>query len=100
MKPSELLRSIQKQRKGGEPFHYVTNAIEPIDFIVSNGLDFCEGNVVKYVSRYKAKDGLKDLYKARDYLEVLIQREEEDGAEAKTDEEGRSGNSSDVFTLL
>lgn len=55
--------------------HYSVLPIQPIEFITKNGLDFLEGNVIKYVSRYKRKDGLKDLEKARHYLDLLISRE-------------------------
>ena len=51
--------------------------IEPIDFIMSNDLSFLEANVVKYVYRYPFKNGIEDLKKARDYLNMLIRREEE-----------------------
>jgi hypothetical protein len=50
--------------------------IEPIDFITTNNFDFLEGNVIKYVARYKHKHGVADLKKARDYLNWLIAREE------------------------
>lgn len=45
-------------------------------FIHEQQLNFSEGNVVKYVCRWRKKDGLKDLYKARDYLDHLIKLEE------------------------
>jgi len=38
-----------------QPKHYIANAIEPIDFIIANKLNFCEGNVVKYISRWRMK---------------------------------------------
>lgn len=50
--------------------HY--NAWQIGSFIVEQNLSFYEGNIVKYVCRYKKKDGLKDLLKARDYLNQLI----------------------------
>jgi hypothetical protein len=53
------------------PGHY-TKGIECWDFITSQNLGFIEGNVVKYVVRYKHKNGLQDLLKARQYLEKLI----------------------------
>lgn len=59
-----------------EQDHYTACKIQPIEFIVANNLDFLEGNIVKYVARYKRKDGLKDLAKARHYLAMLIEREE------------------------
>lgn len=52
--------------------HYKDKAIQPWDFIVSNELGYLEGNVVKYVSRYKDKGGIDDLRKARHYLDKLI----------------------------
>lgn len=54
------------------PEHYCKGKIEPWDFIASQGLNFFEGNIVKYITRYRHKDGLKDLYKARTYLNKLI----------------------------
>jgi len=48
-------------------------AIEPIDYIVKNNLGYLEGNVVKYISRYKLKNGVEDLKKAQQYLTWLIQ---------------------------
>lgn len=55
------------------PQHY-NKKIQPLDYIEANGLDFAEGNVIKYVSRYKEKGGLDDLLKAKDYLQTLINR--------------------------
>ena len=55
------------------PQHY-NKKIQPLDYIEANGLDFAEGNVIKYVTRYKEKGGLDDLLKAKDYLQTLINR--------------------------
>lgn len=55
--------------------HYKDKAIQPVEFIHANDLGFCEGNVVKYVSRWKEKNGIADLEKARHYLDILIQLE-------------------------
>lgn len=49
--------------------------IQPWDFIISNNLGFLEGNVIKYVTRWKLKDGMNDLLKARHYLDKLIEVE-------------------------
>ncbi len=51
--------------------HY-DQAIQPIDYITANNLDFLHGNVIKYVSRWQGKDGLRDLDKAMDYLQRII----------------------------
>jgi len=55
--------------------HYKDRAIQPWDFIIANDLGFLEGNVIKYVARYKEKNGLKDLAKAHHYLEKLMEVE-------------------------
>ena len=60
-----------RQQIGGT--HYSNLAIEPIDFITANNLGFCEGNVIKYISRWKAKNGVEDLKKARWYIDFLIE---------------------------
>lgn len=52
--------------------HYTALTIQPIEYIMANNLGFCEGNVIKYISRYKEKGGLDDLYKAKTYIEYLI----------------------------
>ena len=53
--------------------HYKVKGIEPWDYIVANNLGYLEGNVVKYVSRYKEKNGIEDLKKAQHYLQKLIE---------------------------
>ena len=57
------------------PKHYTNGKIEPIDYINGNGMDYLEGNIIKYISRYKFKNGKEDLYKAKFYLNMLIERE-------------------------
>ncbi len=55
------------------PDHYNKGSIEVIDAIEDWNLNFCEGNVVKYVARHRHKDEpLEDLKKAKWYLERLI----------------------------
>ena len=55
-----------------KPEHY-QSTIEPIDFIVANNLNFIEGNIIKYVARYKKKNGLEDLLKGFEYYKKLIE---------------------------
>lgn len=59
---------------GGD--HYKKQAIQPIEYIMANGLGYCEGNVVKYITRYPDKGGVEDLKKARHYIDFLIEKEE------------------------
>ena len=56
------------------PDHY-TKGIEVTEFIASCQLDWFRGNIIKYISRYKYKNGIEDLEKARFYLNMLIERE-------------------------
>ncbi len=65
--------SLEKDKQEGGS-HYDKSAVQPIDLIRACKLDFEEGSVVKYVARYKEKNGLQDLIKARQYLGWLIDR--------------------------
>jgi hypothetical protein len=62
---------------GGD--HYKAFAIEPMEFNIRNGIPFAEGNIIKYVCRWKAKGGVQDLEKARHYLDALIEIAKESG---------------------
>lgn len=53
--------------------HYKKQKIQPIEYTFANNLGFCEGNVVKYITRYKDKNGIEDLEKAKHYIELLIE---------------------------
>jgi len=55
--------------------HYKDMKIQPVEFIQANGMGFLEGNVIKYVSRFRAKNGKQDLDKAQHYLNLLIELE-------------------------
>ena len=55
--------------------HYNSMAIQPITFITKNNIPYCEANVIKYVCRHANKNGLEDLLKARQYLDMLIAAE-------------------------
>lgn len=54
------------------PSHYTDGGVETIDFIEGKGLGYHEGNIIKYVTRWKLKGGVEDLKKARWYLNRLI----------------------------
>lgn len=58
--------------------HYKGKAIQPWDYIVANDIPYLEGNVIKYVSRWRDKGGVNDLRKARHYLDKLIEVETKD----------------------
>jgi hypothetical protein len=66
------------KQEGGT--HYKYYAIQPVEYIYKNNLGYCEGNVVKYITRYKEKNGKEDLLKAKHYIDLLLQmRYEDDG---------------------
>ena len=55
---------------GGE--HYMLT-IQPIEYIMANNMPFCEGNVVKYITRWRGKGGVEDLRKCQHYIDFLIE---------------------------
>ena len=55
------------------PDHY-NQGIEMWDYAMSHNLDFMEGYVVKYVTRWRHKNGIEDLLKAKQYLDKLIEK--------------------------
>ena len=59
---------------GGD--HYRNKKFQPIEFILGNNIPFAEGCIIKYVCRWKEKGGVKDLEKAKQYLQFLIDFEE------------------------
>ena len=68
------------QEGGG---HYKDRGIQPLEYTMKNNLSFCEGNVVKYISRYKSKNGVEDLAKVIHY--ALLASYEEYGEQGSTE---------------
>ena len=60
------------------PKHYTQGDMEVITAIEGLGLDYHQGNVLKYISRYRFKNGMEDLQKAKWYVERLIYIYEQD----------------------
>ena len=54
------------------PQHYQQGNIQVLDFITDQKFSYLEGNIVKYICRYKTKNGIEDLEKANYYLDALI----------------------------
>jgi len=63
--------------KVNHPPHYTQGSIECIDVIEDWGLGFHEGNALKYLCRWKHKNGVEDLKKAKWYIERLISSNEQ-----------------------
>lgn len=60
--------------------HYKQKPIQPWDYIAANNLGFFEGNICKYVTRWREKGGVEDLRKARHYIDKLIELQTKDAA--------------------
>ena len=65
--------------------HYTQGSIEPIEYIFAqgDGPAYCRGNIIKYVSRHRSKNGAADLLKARHFIDLLIELEYPAGAQKK-----------------
>ena len=66
--------AVNDKQIGGT--HYKRLVIQPWDYVLANELGYMEGSVIKYISRWKNKNGLEDLYKCRHFLNKLIEHEE------------------------
>jgi len=64
--------ALNKQVDGS---HYKDMTIQPVIYIYANKIPFIEGSIIKYVSRWKNKNGIKDLEKARHLIDMLIEFE-------------------------
>ena len=77
---TQVYNPLVAQEGGG---HYKDRGIQPLEYTMKNNLSFCEGNVVKYISRYKSKNGIEDLAKVIHY--ALLASYEEYGEQGSTE---------------
>ena len=90
VKPVEVAQDVQlieeltpiNTQVGGT--HYTKMAIQPMEFSMKNNLDACQHSIIKYVVRFRDKNGMEDLLKARHTLDMLIAYEEKLAAEKNT----------------
>ena len=59
------MKSLETQIAGQ---HYKNQKIQPIEYILENKLPFIEGNIVKYITRWREKGGIEDLKKVKHYV--------------------------------
>lgn len=64
-------------QEGGD--HYSKHNIQPVEYIHANGLDFLAGNIIKYATRHKDKNGAEDIRKIIHYAELILQLEYGEG---------------------
>ena len=55
--------------------HYTKLAIQPMRYSMENGLDALQHTVIKYVTRFRDKNGIEDLEKAKHCIDMLIEFE-------------------------
>jgi len=74
--PSDCSQELSawEQQEGGE--HYTEMPIQPFEYSMANGLDPMQHTIIKYVTRFRNKNGIADLRKARHTLDMLIEWEE------------------------
>lgn len=72
--PAQASASAFDVQVGGS--HYKDMPIQPLTYIMANKIPFAEGNIIKYVSRWRKKNGLQDLKKARHILDAIIEATE------------------------
>lgn len=71
---SNVDRALDTQVGGN---HYKNYKIQPVEFFMANKLNYCQSNAIKYLVRYKDKNGVEDLEKAKHYIDLLIDFERE-----------------------
>lgn len=59
--------------------HYKTEGPQHWDMVAGFGLDYFQGQITKYLFRWRKKNGLEDLEKAKHYLEKYIELAKTDG---------------------
>jgi hypothetical protein len=69
--PVRAANSALRTQVGGS--HYNTLRIQPMEYILANNIRFPEGSVIKYVTRWQGKNGIEDLRKARQTIDVIIE---------------------------
>ena len=66
------INPLQSQVGGS---HYKDLKIQPVEYIHANGFDFLTGNIIKYASRHKNKNGAEDVKKIIHYAELILKLE-------------------------
>jgi len=68
-----MTSKVYNKQIGGT--HYKDMKIQPSEFINENKLLFAEGNAIKYICRHTSKGEVKDLEKAKHYIDMIIERD-------------------------
>ncbi len=65
--------STLSTQEGGS--HYKDLAIQPAEYIVKNAIPWMEGNVIKYITRHKSKNGAEDIRKIKHFCDMILEFE-------------------------
>ena len=94
-------RALDVQEGGN---HYKKMPIQPVEYCYHNKLGVCESNIIKYITRWRDKNGIQDLEKARHYIDLLIEfaqaeqvTESDWPSEECIENIGRNGNDGEVY---
>ena len=69
-------KTPNKSKQENKKYSFTESYNEPFDYIHDNQMGFAEGNVIKYITRWRYKEnGIEDLYKAKQYIDMLIAKE-------------------------
>lgn len=77
--PIHVPKSVSKEpnpldtQVGGD--HYKSLPIQVVEYNFFNDIPYMEGNIIKYITRWRTKNGIQDLEKAKHYIELLIELE-------------------------
>ena len=82
MENKELLLSSLSDQIGGS--HYKEFVIQPVEFCFINKIPYLEATAIKYLCRWRKKNGLEDLQKAKHFIDLLIELEENYGEHTKS----------------
>lgn len=73
--PPECIEVPHGEDKAAFEQHYKKEGgIEPVDYIIANHLNFLEGNIVKYITRHKEKNGAEDIKKIKRYCDMILKK--------------------------
>lgn len=68
--PHNILKAIDNQ-VGGD--HYKQFKIQPAEFCYINNIPYLEATAIKYLCRWRSKGGIQDLQKAKHFIDLLIE---------------------------
>ncbi len=71
----EKIQKTEERNQVYRPAHYTDWPMEPMTYIMLNNIPFAEGNIIKYIMRWRKKNGIQDLQKAKRIIDMLIEME-------------------------